>query len=269
MPASGLRVQAPFGGLLGAREIVGVEQGLGQIQVAGAELRIPVHRRTKMRDGLGGAAVARQQLRQVEMRLIELGAHRDLGLVGGHRVPPLAARLVEQPEIVVGHRLIRLEFDRVEQGGLRRIELLQFEPRLPELDEKRRTIAFELQALFERRGGARKVAAPHRQAGELIQRSRVAGIQLPHPLEAGPRLVQLSGVLIGQRQAPRRAFVLRVDRQRLLVRSDRLGQPVCLDVHVAEHRVCFDDLGVGREDLAGLSRSRRRVGRRPSLARRA
>ena len=107
----------------------------------------------------------------------------------------------------------------------------------------------ELQAFFERRGGARKVAAPHRQVGELIQRSRVAGIQLSHPLEAGPRLIQLSGVLIGQRQAPRRAFVLRVDRQRLLVRGDRVGQPVRLDVHVAEHRVGFDDLGVGREDL--------------------
>jgi hypothetical protein len=137
----------------------------------------------------------------------------------------LTALLVDQPEIVVGHRLRRFEFDRLEQCGLRRVELLEFEPRFSELDEKRRAIALELQALFERRGSARKVAMPRRQAGELIQRSGVAGIQLSHPLEACPRLIQLASVLIGQRQAPCRTFVLRVDRQRLLIRGNRVGQP--------------------------------------------
>jgi hypothetical protein len=169
----------------------------------------------------------------------------------------------------VGHRLRRFEFDRVEQRGLRRIELLQFEPRLPELDEKRRTIALELQSLFERRGGARKVAAPHRQGGELIQRSRVAGIQLSHPLEACPRLIQLSGVLIGQRQAPRRTFVLRVDRQCLLVRAIASGSRCALTFMLPEHRVGFDDLGVGREDLPDFRDPVVEFGRRRSLARRA
>ena len=106
MPASGFDARPLRGGLLGGRQIAGVEQGLGQIQVAGAELRVLVHGRAKVRDRVGGAAGAGQQLRQVEVGLIELRAHRDLGLVGGGRGLPVAARFVHQPEVVVRHRLI-------------------------------------------------------------------------------------------------------------------------------------------------------------------
>src|SRR3954469_7221806 len=111
----GLGVQAPHRGVLGALEVVGVEQGPGEIQITGAEARVPVHGRTKMRHGIGGPAVAREELRHVEMSLIQFWSDRYLDIESGQGIPPLPTRLVEQPEVVMGHRLIRLESDRLEQ----------------------------------------------------------------------------------------------------------------------------------------------------------
>src|SRR6478672_8518226 len=119
----GLRVEAPFGSLLGAREIVRVEQGLREVEVTGAEPRVLLYGGAKLRRRIGGPAVAREKLCQVEVRLIQLRADLDL----------------------------------IEQGSLRRVELLQFQPRFSKLDEKRRPIALEREAFFQRLGGCGKI----------------------------------------------------------------------------------------------------------------
>ena len=231
----------------GADQVAGIEPRLREIQVAAAEVRIRPHRFVEVADRIGGAARYHEDLAEIEMGAIRVGTARDLGLVLARGGVGLASRVADEPEIVMRHRLIRFVFQRVQKTPFGLVVPLHLDVALAELRQKRRTFDVVGDRALQRRLGALELAAPHPDVGELVACFRVARVQRQHPLEAGFGRVVLSVGLVGERQAERGGLVVGIERERLLVRLERLLRPLRLRIHVAEHEVRLDDLSVGRQ----------------------
>src|SRR5687768_2233169 len=82
----GLRQEPLAGPLLGANQIPGVEERLGQVQVTCSEIRRMLGRLAEQREGLGGPSLPLEQLGQVERRAKGGSALLQLTPIGGDRL---------------------------------------------------------------------------------------------------------------------------------------------------------------------------------------
>src|SRR5262249_18426249 len=83
-------------GVLGARKVAGIEQRLGQVQVARAEIGFGLDRAPEASRGVLAPSVAQQKLGEIEARTVRLRAPAQLGLVLSDRLLVLARRLAHQ-----------------------------------------------------------------------------------------------------------------------------------------------------------------------------
>jgi hypothetical protein len=202
--------------------------------------------------GVGDAVRLRQDLGEIEMRLVRSRAHlyfRFIRVGGGRHVTP---GLVQHAQVVVRHRKVRLQPHRLAQMFFCFVVLSQLNLTLSEPHEERRAIDVHRERRGQRLFRPGKVAARRPHLGELPMCLRGTRIHLQHPRETGFRGCGVPGCLVGERQRERRILVSVVQCQRLLVGADRCLMAPRLRVQVAEHDVRLHHVLVLGQDALHL-----------------
>jgi hypothetical protein len=132
-PRLGFVPQAGARPLLGAAEIAGIQQCLGEIKLACPECRFDLDHFAEVDDRLSGAAALLQELRGVERCAICFGVRCQLRQVGFDGLIDLSLPFVGQAEIEVRERQPRFLCERLPERALGFVETFRLDPNLPEL----------------------------------------------------------------------------------------------------------------------------------------
>ena len=167
------------------RQIAQVEPRLGEIEVAAAEIRIRLHRLLEVAHGVAGRRPrSARSLARLKWARYSFRVSRQLGFVLGDRRGGLAARLVDEPEIVVRHRFVRLCLQRSREGSAPRRRTVSARCSTHRAwSGTRAARPRRRQRVPERCFGFREFTALHPDVGELPRRFRVAGVQGEHSLK--------------------------------------------------------------------------------------
>src|SRR3989442_1309019 len=235
--------------LLGAAEVAGVQQRLGEIELAGSECWFYLDHCAEVRDRLSLAPALLQQLRGVERGAIRFGVRRALRFVGLDSLIDLPLPFVGEAEVELRKRQPWLLFERRLERALGLVETFRLDPALTELQQKPVLVAFSLRRVCDYGLGACGITLAHPEVGELPEHLPIPRVELARTVEADARFVEAAFVLIGQSQAEECVLMLVVPRHRVAIRGDCVLWTLRLLVKIAEKHVALDDLRILRERL--------------------